>query len=440
MVNKVLFEAVALTLLILTIGMIIGVRYVRVVNASPGTIVVPSPGYETIQAAINAASSGEVIEVTDGTYYENASLMVNKSVSLIGEDPSYTVIDGGGQPIAIDILSSNVVVSGFTIENGTGELPPYSGLGSGISIGRNSATIKNDILRNNYYGLQLAGSSNCMIFNDVIVNSSYAGIYFTASSNDNVFFQNTIENNTIGLYTYSPLNTFYHNNFINNTIQCRASPPVTLDNGTIQEGNYWSDYEGQNKNLTGIGDSPFVYESSFTDYYPLMGVFTNFTFEYEGRPYSLSTICNSTISNFEFNESSRSIEFDVVGLNSTVGFCRIAMPLTLILKGSTILVDGNLTASERNWNASGCNYRSFLYENTGTTMKVTVEFEPATAGAASPSFLVPALIAVLLVAIVLVLVLITVMRGNLGKKVRSKLMKSQSLTHIYANELNFKSP
>ena len=418
--NKVLFKVVALTVLILGIMITIGIRYGRAVNAAPGTIVV-SPGPGAIQDAINAASPGDIIEVTNGTYYEN--LIVNKSVSIIGQDPSNTVIDGGGKPIAVDILSSDVVVSGFTIENGTGELPPYVGLGSGISIYRcNSTTIKNNVLRNNYYGLQLANASNCMIFNNIIMNSSYSGIFIRVDSNDSVFFQNTIENNAIGLYTYCPSNTFYHNNFINNTRQCSAAPPVTLDNDAIKEGNYWSDYEGSNMNLTGIGDSPFV-EEVFTDGYPLMGMFTNFTIAYKGESYFLSTICNSTISNFEFNASSESIGFNVIGLNRTQGFCRIAIPLTLIQNRCTILVNdikvsGKSTSA---WNSSTYGYRSFVYNNTGVASRVTVELGPV-GGGTSPSFLVPVVIAVSLV--VILLVLMTLIRGNLGKKI--KCSKKQS--------------
>jgi parallel beta-helix repeat protein len=350
--------------------------------------------------------------------------MVNKSVSIIGEDPSGTIIDGGDKGIVVNILSSNVVVSGFTIQNGKQEnnLPV-----SGISIRGDSTVVNNTLLRNNYYGMELTNSSNCVIFNNVIMNSSMAGVYIHASSNDNVFFQNTIENNVWGLYNnYCPSNTFYHNNFINNTRQCSTPAPVIMDNNVIKEGNYWSDYEGSDKNLTGIGDSPFV-TGFFTDNYPLMGTFTNFTVEYEKQSYFLSTICNSTISNFEFNQSSGSVEFDVIGLNGTVGFCRIAIPLTLIQNKYIIQVDGAHATPGKNWNTSTYDYTCFVYLNTGATRKVTVELGLSEAGS-SPSFLIPALIAVSLVAIVLILlILITLRRGNLGKKIRSKSLKRQSL-------------
>jgi hypothetical protein len=196
-------------------------------------------------------------------------------------------------------------------------------------------------------------------------------------------------------------------------------PPLILDNGV--EGNYWSDFKGSDTNLDGIGDSPF--SADRYDRYPLMGIFTNFTVNYEKQTYFLSTICNSTISNFEFDESNGTISFDVIGRNSTVGFCRISAPLTLIQNECIISLDGNFLQPIRSWNSSAYAYRSIVYVNTGVARKVTIEFELPEVGT-PPSFLVPALIAVSLVAIVSVL--IVVMRGSLGKEIRSKFLKRQS--------------
>jgi hypothetical protein len=155
-----------------------------------------------------------------------------------------------------------------------------------------------------------------------------------------------------------------------------------------------------------------------------MGIFTNFTIDYEKQSYFLSTICNSTISNLEFDESNGKISFDIIGRNGTVGFCRIAMPLTLIQNKCIISLDGNFRQPLRNWNTSTYGYRCFVYANTGVTRKVTIELG-LPEGGTSPSFLVPALIAVSLVAIVLII--ITLIRGSLGKKIRSKFLKRQSL-------------
>ncbi len=64
--------------------------YFGLVNAESNTIVVPDD-YSSIQEAINNAIEGNTIFIKKGTYVENP--VVNKSVSLIGEDRDSTVID-----------------------------------------------------------------------------------------------------------------------------------------------------------------------------------------------------------------------------------------------------------------------------------------------------------------------------------------------------------
>ncbi|MEM3011174.1 MAG: hypothetical protein QXE76_05130 [Candidatus Bathyarchaeia archaeon] len=61
------------------------------VSATPNIIRVPQD-YPTIQEAINAATSGDTILVAAGTYYEH--VIINKTVSLKGEGPNVSVIDG----------------------------------------------------------------------------------------------------------------------------------------------------------------------------------------------------------------------------------------------------------------------------------------------------------------------------------------------------------
>lgn len=83
------------------------------------TIVVPED-YSTIQEAINAASLGDTIFVSSRTYNEN--VVVNKSVSLIGEDMDDTIIDGGKSGSVLCIIVNDVAVSNFTITKGHPDL------------------------------------------------------------------------------------------------------------------------------------------------------------------------------------------------------------------------------------------------------------------------------------------------------------------------------
>jgi hypothetical protein len=89
-----------------------------------GAIWVPDD-YKTIQAAIDAADPGDLIQVRAGVY--NESLTLNKAVSLVAEtfDPvnpanNQTVIDGGGGATTILIppgLTQMPAIRGFVIRN-----------------------------------------------------------------------------------------------------------------------------------------------------------------------------------------------------------------------------------------------------------------------------------------------------------------------------------
>ena len=64
---------------------------VRETKAESKTIVVPDD-YSTITDAVNHASDGDVVFVKNGIY--NESLVIDKSISLVGEDVKNTIIEG----------------------------------------------------------------------------------------------------------------------------------------------------------------------------------------------------------------------------------------------------------------------------------------------------------------------------------------------------------
>jgi hypothetical protein len=87
------------------------------------TIVVPDQ-YPTIQAAVDAAQHGDIVHVRAGLYYENIEIPPRiTNLSLMGENPASTVIDGGGTGACIHILGyasgqqSTGLVEGFTLRN-----------------------------------------------------------------------------------------------------------------------------------------------------------------------------------------------------------------------------------------------------------------------------------------------------------------------------------
>lgn len=183
--------------------------------------------YLTIQSAIDdrETANGHTIQVDAGTCWEH--VVLDKSLTLVGEDPSTTIIDGSGTGNVVAVRANNVNISRFTIQNGD-------------------------------YGVDVLGSKNNNITENRVVNNYY-GIHLERSSD----------------------NVIHHNNFINNTNQayCCSQSSNTWDDGYPSGGNYWSDYTGEDlysgpyQNETGsdgIGDTPYVIDQNNQDNYPLM--------------------------------------------------------------------------------------------------------------------------------------------------------------------------
>jgi len=152
-------------------------------KAISNTIYVPTD-YPTIQEAINHANQGDTIYVYNGTYHEN--VLLNKTLSLVGENESTTIIDGSGIGNVVKVTSNNVNVTGFSLQNGRREWGFYGILLYNCTDNR----IINNIVRNNQEGIRIAyGSNNTLIENAVEDNSG--GIRLDTSS------YNLLQNNTL---------------------------------------------------------------------------------------------------------------------------------------------------------------------------------------------------------------------------------------------------
>jgi len=172
--------------------------------------------YTSIQDAINNASDGDIVYVFSGSYYGN--IRVNKSITLAGQDKNTTIIDG----CAI-ISAGGVKINGFTINN-----PHDAGvpIDNGIEIWSNYSIVTNNIISNNNNGIYIPGFSN---------------------------------------------NLLYHNNFINNTQNAYDEGENTWYDITLNQGNYWDDYNESDKNNDGIGDTPYTIPGGDNqDKFPIM--------------------------------------------------------------------------------------------------------------------------------------------------------------------------
>lgn len=145
--------------------------------AKAATITVNDNGgadYTTIQDAINHSSNGDTILVWNGTYTQN--IIVNKSVSIIGNGTSNTTIKGpGSSPNGILKITSNWVnVSNFYIYNAP------TNLHKGIKIQSSFINISNCYF--NYTDIHIS-----------IENGNYTTIY-------NCTFNQTFKSGIEGIY------------------------------------------------------------------------------------------------------------------------------------------------------------------------------------------------------------------------------------------------
>jgi len=188
-------EIVAILICILLIVSSLVIVYpIKALNVNGNTLYVGGNGsgnYTRIQNAIDNASHGDTIFVYNGIYHE--SIVVDKSISLIGENKSKTIIDGKSR--VVKITYDNVTVSGFTIRNGSG----------GIKIFSNYNTISENIITNNKgNGIIITTSSNnegCynLITRNIISDNGAEGIWCQGGSYNTISY-NLIFNNWYGIY------------------------------------------------------------------------------------------------------------------------------------------------------------------------------------------------------------------------------------------------
>jgi nitrous oxidase accessory protein NosD len=219
-------------------------------------------------------------------------------------------IEGTNIVVAQNFLQSSIGCSGDCI------VTKNTIVGNGITItGGNARKVVYDNLVINGSGIHAAGSDNSLVFNNTVINGSgigvsghgsgnvfYAnriingtvGILATTRESDNLFYANYVRGTSVGIYaSYAmPLgnnNTFYLNNFIDNSKQVFNDPTIksqkgivpptdykaytggVFDNGSV--GNYWSDYAGKDSNGDGLGDTPYIIDASRKDNHPLIAPF-----------------------------------------------------------------------------------------------------------------------------------------------------------------------
>jgi nitrous oxidase accessory protein NosD len=247
----------------------------------PKTITVPDD-YPTIQAAIANASAGDTVFVKRGTY--NGEIIINKPLSLIGEDANGTIINGRYELYyprpwgwnTVTIGASDVLISGFTITNceHAVAINPYSGslnthnlsririIGNnienshmgifepsgGLRIRDHNVYISANNFTNLLGGLSLTSSDS--IISNNIFSANEAGLSIVGGDNVTISF-NSIESTSQGITLALASNTFVFDNNITGSVADLSgyygygfSFATNCNNSLIFDNNIWGNTYG----------------------------------------------------------------------------------------------------------------------------------------------------------------------------------------------------
>jgi parallel beta-helix repeat protein len=241
--------------------------------------------YTTIQDAIDANQTldGQTIEVDAGTYYETA--IINKSITLVGEGSSATIIDGNGTGLPLGggfpyegsgstiilIEASGVSILNLTVRNAGQYFEPGDGFDACVACyGENDIDIENNVFLNAGKTVILGSDSfanvsnndfsdisgmaidvgylnrNITVSNNVIHDSGYCGINFDGDDEYCEIMNNTVENGYRGIELapnvetgVTPDNVTLSNNFVHDYSSVGILPDGTycnIVNNTVQNG------------------------------------------------------------------------------------------------------------------------------------------------------------------------------------------------------------
>ena len=293
-------------------------------------------GYEPLEMLADG------IQIEDNIIEYSSTLRVHgDNNTIFGNTLNNIESIGSYNKILHNILTGNASIDGeihlkgsynIIFSNAINDVAVY-GFYSGIHIeDDNNIIAKNNLTRSGPIEIEI-GSKNIVLGNRLVDSG---GLYITAGS-DNVFVANHVENASVGTLVggYSDKasnNTLYHNNFINNTEQVETSYGVGssnyFDNG--REGNYWSDYAGEDTNGDGIGDTPYIINyRSFVrkDNYPLMAPFNISAATFEVPKWATSVLSSlSTPSSTAKPANPRQFPIEIItaasiGIVIVVGVC-----------------------------------------------------------------------------------------------------------------------
>jgi parallel beta-helix repeat protein len=215
------------------------------------------PGnYTKIQDAIDNASDGDIVFVYDDSSPYLGPLLINKSITLMGEDKNTTIIDGnqeGSYGCNIEITADSVVVSDFTFQNTKG----YYEF-SILKIHSNENQISNNIFNPTKYcrGIYLLNGDRNLITENIF-NGIYNDGITIEYANNTIITKNVCEGKDSGIVIYDSNNNIVSSNQLLGTYFIGIV--VSGRNNTVSENYIWHAEDG----IRVVGKSVFDINTIF---------------------------------------------------------------------------------------------------------------------------------------------------------------------------------
>lgn len=232
---------------------------IQKVTGTPGNIILNGKIYQSLREAMNAAVSGDIIYLTEGSYKVRAQvvpprypstyvgIVMKPGVTLMGAgaDKTEIIVDDGVYTV---IDADNSVVQGIKLVNAWA-----GGVRYAYRAESNTSKIRDCVLTSTHGGIIVEiSANNCEITNNVIRNNNSSGIHVNTSNSIFIYHNTVVYNNSTGIVPYNASTIVKNNIVCFNTAGIARDATIQYNDvyGNIQNYQFTPDPTGSNGNIS----------------------------------------------------------------------------------------------------------------------------------------------------------------------------------------------